>query len=98
MTAERQSGIDSEKITLESLKDTWFPSETAPAYRYLTCASKTVEAALALGGFVGMIITKNPANFYLGMLSATGAATLSSNVAIDVHAVLSNRERNAKQK
>ena len=95
MAVETRRGVD--ELSWQGLKDAWYPPETAKPYRILTCVSKSVEAALALGGLVGLVITKNPENFRMGLLSAAGAATFGVNAAWDVFTVIGSRERAAKQ-
>jgi len=100
MTAERSAAEDG-GLSWKALKDTWYPPETAKPYRVLTCVSKSVEAALALGCLAGVsvsVMTGNHLDLHLILGSAAGAATISVNAALDVFTTLNNRVRAAKQK
>lgn len=96
MAVETRRGVD--KLSWQGLKDAWYPPETAKPYRILTCVSKSVEVALALGCLAGVMTGYHPdLHFNLIIGSAAGAAALSVNTALDVFTTLNNRERNAKQ-
>lgn len=100
MTAETNAA-ENGGLSWKAFKDTWFPPETALTYRCLTCVSKSVEAALALGCLAGVsvsVITGHHPDLHLILGGAAGAATCSVNTALDVFTTLNNRERNVKQK